>query len=623
MSQVSKLEIVLGVRGVIHLAVTPKSTLTLSSEPTALEQLKTKIALEGSCERVPDNTACELVLSREYDGKAARPVLRPAPMEGGETNGVIKVTGGAFKVQRDAESSGDAALIELDVFEHELVGKGKLHCALKPELSGCNSDAPPTEVVFPFDNQVSFKVTPESVPLMGTICTFTPLERTGAFSNVPVRLVIEEYDAPQSPDAAGDKESKDLRVELDWAAGEIGSKLWRVGCREREAGDIDSPAVVDFVYPEPNEVPPYEFAYTVQAKIDESWRTLPYGPIVFAPAVPKPGLSAFELALVQEEGMAERHVQVKLGFTGLAEDISFDVQISIWHVEKVGDELKIDRVALPDMLVTYAVKHGVMTFTAPSALDDLGGCFAVLSLPGVAGSGFGDARIPITCVLDCMAGEQYRAFEEALPGKSGRLLDPGRNPPTASGVASKEASPFLKLDSYESDDLETLALAMCIWTEARDNPDDAAREREMRHVGGVIANRVRTKYWKKETFVAVVLEPAQFSHFNGTNPEKTALSTNDVTKVRAWTDTLKGVDRSRFAECAEVARDLRKDPAQNPFAADEYVRHYYSPRSMVPAGAVPAWAKSLKPGETCMKGGGEVAVPAIDKERFRWYRGIF
>jgi Cell Wall Hydrolase len=160
-------------------------------------------------------------------------------------------------------------------------------------------------------------------------------------------------------------------------------------------------------------------------------------------------------------------------------------------------------------------------------------------------------------------------------------------------------------------EMEALALAMCIWTEANDNRDPAARALEMRHVGGVIINRRDSRYRDNTSILAVVLDPGQFSHFETTNPEKQALMSSSPAQVWQWSARL-GAGRTRFEECVAIARELLDQPERNPWHDRQTVRHYYSPRSMRPPDSKPAWYDASK----------EELVSNIDNGRFRWFRNI-
>ncbi len=156
--------------------------------------------------------------------------------------------------------------------------------------------------------------------------------------------------------------------------------------------------------------------------------------------------------------------------------------------------------------------------------------------------------------------------------------------------------------------METMALALGIWTEARDNRDASVRREEMIRVGGVIRNRAQTGYRGKNTILATVLAPSQFSHFNNSNnPERLALESGSVQTVR---NLMNG--RPRWNEVLDIARDLISGAIADPWGGMTTVRHYYSPRSMIPRSRVPPW---VVPGK-------EVDVPSIPDDRFRWYRDI-
>ena len=187
-------------------------------------------------------------------------------------------------------------------------------------------------------------------------------------------------------------------------------------------------------------------------------------------------------------------------------------------------------------------------------------------------------------------------------------------------MASAEANTLLKIKDEIEDDIETLALAACIFAEAHDNPDFAQRRLEMTHVGGVILNRVNNKYRSLTTVLDTVLLPDAFFKQDGTNA-RTALLSKDPAQIKAWRQALKGDDAIRYDESLDIARDLVDDPASNPFAAmpgGDRVNHYYSPK--VWKTVRPEWT-NLALG-TCDRDAGEVAITSINHDRFRWYKGV-
>lgn len=156
--------------------------------------------------------------------------------------------------------------------------------------------------------------------------------------------------------------------------------------------------------------------------------------------------------------------------------------------------------------------------------------------------------------------------------------------------------------------METMALALGIWTEARDNPSASVRREEMIRVGGVILNRAQTGYRGKSTILDTVLDRFQFSHFNSlNNPERVALGSGSVQTVSNRMD-----GRPRWNEVLDIARHLLSGVIANPWSGMTTMRHYYSPRSMVPRGSAPSWVVLSN----------EVDVPNIPNNRFRWYRDI-
>jgi hypothetical protein len=138
------------------------------------------------------------------------------------------------------------------------------------------------------------------------------------------------------------------------------------------------------------------------------------------------------------------------------------------------------------------------------------------------------------------------------------------------------------------DTLEIVALALGIWTEARDNPLEDVRFQEMIRVGGTILNRVNTSYRGQSTIVNTILDPLQYSHFySSTNPERLALeSGNTQSVIEHMSNNFSATDVERWEEALMVARGLILEIIENPWS-DSSIRHYFSPRSMDPPGTIP------------------------------------
>lgn len=624
--------------GVLHLAATPLSSFELTSPVTLLNQATNKLTLEGTCSFVPDNTPCELLLTRKPDATVPHPPFEQLANDAVALRGLMRVQGSSFKILKDKPGATDNDRIELGVVSQELVGKGNLVITVVPELPGCNLGAPAQERIFPYDNQIEFSAKSGTAPLMGTDFAFEPTRVTGAFQDIDLRLAIEEYDDPKSLEGMdASLAGKDLHKELEWPKQDRAARHWRVGCDELKPAKPGESAKVRLAYPEPDEVPPYEFGYRIEANLGGKWQRLGYPIQLFAPSVPQPAIRILQLELIEgghesaapggaidaTTGSTRNQIKVTLGLSGFASDVSFAVSLRVWRAEGEGDQRKIRPAGFPALEETYDASVGDNVYLRDTTQSDLTNCFVVLSFPSVAGMGAAGTHVPITEVLEIKAnpGEGNLAFEEPKIGE-GKLVDPRPHPHAAIGVACSRANQFLQLKSEVEDDIETLAMAMCIYTEARDNPDLATRRLEMKHVGGVIQNRAQNHFRSQSTIFDTVLFPKAFSYFNeeGT-AAKIALKSKDPAQVRAWRRKLDETDGARFDECLEVSRGLVDDPSSNPFASipgGDRVYHYYSPQAM--NGKVPDWAL-LKPG-TCDADAAEVTIPTISKNRFRWYKGV-
>ncbi len=136
---------------------------------------------------------------------------------------------------------------------------------------------------------------------------------------------------------------------------------------------------------------------------------------------------------------------------------------------------------------------------------------------------------------------------------------------------------------------EVLWLARVIYSETK-RPD----EQEL--VAWVVRNRVETGYRGKQSYRDVVLDPFQFSAFNGG-------SKRSYYSTLTWNSAAPGFQRAiRIAEEVAQAPDSLR-----PFS--ETTRHFFSRRSMV-GGRTPSWARGLKP----------VSLDRpVEPDRFRFY----
>lgn len=141
-------------------------------------------------------------------------------------------------------------------------------------------------------------------------------------------------------------------------------------------------------------------------------------------------------------------------------------------------------------------------------------------------------------------------------------------------------------------DSETLWLARCIYSES-----DRPHEQEL--VAWVVRNRVATGYRGERSYEGVVLDPRQFSAFNGENPRRGHyLSLQPEDGAPGWRRALL------------IAAYVRRAPwSRRPFGVG--VRHFYSEVSMV-GRRHPTWAE----GETPVRANRPYDV---DPFRFRFF----
>lgn len=144
-------------------------------------------------------------------------------------------------------------------------------------------------------------------------------------------------------------------------------------------------------------------------------------------------------------------------------------------------------------------------------------------------------------------------------------------------------------------DTETLWLARCIYSETK-------RPEEMELVAWVVRNRVETGYRGRSTYRGAVLDPYQFSAFNGGSGVRGYYSSLTVhSGGAAWSHALSIAHFVRHADAS-----LRPFPVTT--------RHFYSERSLLGADR-PAWADDQPP-----------VRPArdyrIDARRFRFFADV-
>jgi len=140
---------------------------------------------------------------------------------------------------------------------------------------------------------------------------------------------------------------------------------------------------------------------------------------------------------------------------------------------------------------------------------------------------------------------------------------------------------------------DVLWLARCIYSETK-RPD----EQEL--VAWVVRNRVETRYRGSRSYQDVVLDPWQFSAFNGNSAKRVYYSSlQETSRARGWATAL------------QIAYDVVNAPAyERPFPTK--TRHFYSERSMI-GQSKPHWAVGKRPVSLDRQ---------IDPRRFRFYSEI-
>src|SRR5512133_987741 len=92
---------------VLHLAATPLSSFELTSPVALLDKAISKLTLEGTCSFVPDNTPCELLLTRKPDATVLHPPLEHLANDAVALRGLMRVQGSSFKILQDKPGATD------------------------------------------------------------------------------------------------------------------------------------------------------------------------------------------------------------------------------------------------------------------------------------------------------------------------------------------------------------------------------------------------------------------------------------------------------------------------------------------------------------------------------------
>ena len=259
---------------------------------------------------------------------------------------------------------------------------------------------------------------------MGTAVTFEP-GWTGAFLALRLQLTIVEYEGELNPKGAARDpfKTQGLKKRINWEPGDRAAKTWRLGCTGGEPE-------VQFLYPEPEEILPYEFAWKLSALLADG-AAVDVSPFAtLAGAVGRPRLARFELSKDQEMSRWENEAPVagyrvtaRLEFAGFADGIRFPCALSLWRAVREGGKTRLERAEKGDAHLLYDTKEA-------SARINLGletsadGLFAVLQFP--------DQPLPIATVVDC---GDLTFFEEEPASAAGSFS----TPLLARGVCSEEA----------------------------------------------------------------------------------------------------------------------------------------------------------------------------------------
>lgn len=150
-------------------------------------------------------------------------------------------------------------------------------------------------------------------------------------------------------------------------------------------------------------------------------------------------------------------------------------------------------------------------------------------------------------------------------------------------------------------------LALCLASESN-------QPHEWQYIAWTIKLRVEGQNRYPNTYRDVVLQPSQFSYFNLWTTGK--VGARALTDQEIWTVAMKGYagtiytkNRSLLDGCAAHVAAL---PLwQAPFPLDTL--HYYSPVSMKPKGAKPAWAPSARL---------LITPSGVDPQRFVFAAGV-
>lgn len=426
----NRLEIPLFGQAVVRLTAVPATSFTLDRPAARLDQLENALPLTGSCENIPNGTPCVIDITVLPEGQTTE--IRPRPDEANRKGSfVVGSDPKRFKILAPPPSgAGSDGPIVLDLFDDGLRGKGRLTVRIKPEIPHCN-EGREEKIVIDFDNRVTMDVgrhPPDAPAWMGVPVTLAP-GSTGAFLKLPLRLEIVEYEGELNPKPGGGAprepfKPQGLKKVVGWEAGDRKAKIWRLGC----ADDGDA-AEVRFLYPEPDEIAPYEFAWKVSAVLPDgsAKEALPFTGL--AKEVKRPRVTEFRLSDSPEVARSEGEVPITgyrvsahLTFDEFASGIHFPCAISLWRAVREGKEIRFERAEKGDAHFLYeAGESATVDLGVESAVD---GLFAVLRFP--------DLPVPVARVVDC---GDLPFFDEEDGGGSGIFS----SALLALGVCSKEA----------------------------------------------------------------------------------------------------------------------------------------------------------------------------------------
>jgi hypothetical protein len=633
-------ELPLGFRGAVTLVLHPVIRLRPTRRTVVLkDSLTPALALDGDADNlIPGEVPCTLTwIVRKNKVDTEVPESRKT---------ALRKKGSGYEVLADGKP-----LDKVDALALNLLGVGELGYRIRPATPREMLVVQPDKSGITFDYDIRYDM--KSGAKVGEVLRIDPTKWPKVLDGLPVRLTVFDSDDP----AAGKP------YVFEWLLGQKHPETdkdalsWRFGCstiKQPEGQDHES-IVLDYCdhFEKDGNL---EYAARLEVldklsapKVKPKVKAFHEARNQWTGAVPV--LSGFKLekesSLLGDAGLAEKDERFQVGGTlgGFDPSVELKFELQLWATN--GEEVRRAEDVLAEVrdydqrsprgvpraierqfelagtlnAVVARPKRGVHTFE-DSAFDIDELLKTVTDLPKAqklleAWNVFAELRLSPNMTRGIQRpmmqvarfGEDFVGVEQGVVGRRYSAAGVGSGLVSFDGLRSKHDA------LSEADWFDAYVLAMCVWTEARDNADLAKLRLEMLHVAGCIANRVKTKY-TGNSFYEVVLAPKQFSHFNTDVIEKQVLvqAKKDGEKVDgivAWASSLTGKDKTGWEIAVSVGEELVRNPAHNPFK-EATVRHYYSPRSMKPPGTRPAWHDAAK----------KLTVPEISEERFVWFNGI-